>query len=130
MTVARTPALQWQLIIGASAWTNFGSGYQIAQYARDEASRLVYVRGLVVWPNSTSPLGSGNPITTLPGGYSPPAHVLYATRVGLASTTDVGGDVYVFSDGRIALMAADGTPAGGNWANTYVSINLPPFSTL
>lgn len=92
------PALVWRNITLNSPWANYGSGYQIAQYAKD-AQGFVHLRGLVRGGAINSA------ICTLPVGYRPPANEILA-----ANTSEGNGNIPVmrlniFTDGRITAAA-------------------------
>ncbi len=98
--VAGFTSLTWfaLTLTGSPAWVNHGGGYQVAEYAKD-AFGFVHLRGLIKD-------GVGN-IGTLPAGYNPPAHNLFAVAT-YNGATPIHGDLNITNGGVISLTV------GGN----------------
>jgi hypothetical protein len=93
-TLARlvgTDTYKTALPFGAN-WGNYGV-YEGATYSR--IGRMVILQGLV---SKTGTPAGGDVIATLPAGYRPAEHVIFATATG---ETTVGGRVDVESTGQI-----------------------------
>lgn len=100
--------LKWTPVTFQNAWVDYGAPFQVAQYSISPFD-FVYIRGLV--KNGTF----NNPIFTLPAGFRPPAHLLFAQCNTNGNETYCRLDVQ--SDGQVIPRAG----AGGT--NGFVSIN-------
>lgn len=100
----------WAGLSFATGWENYNSGYEQARYKK--VGDLVFVQGLV---KRTS--GSSLTIGTLPVGYRPPERLLLHTE-GSGGTQRID----VLADGTIVVQSSTAT--------SFVSLCLPPFSTL
>jgi hypothetical protein len=80
-------------------WANYGSGYAPAGYYKD-ALGVVHLRGLVASGTSTL-------VFTLPAGYRPEYHQVFAGRVSI-SAVESTARVDVRSDGEVWLNVAFG----------------------
>ena len=100
----------WTGVTFQNSWTNFGSGYQDAQYRK--VGDIVYLRGWVK--------GGAAAVTMfqLPVGFRPPAYV----HMGGAEANDKFGVMRCDPSGNVALWIGD--PAN------HVSINNLFFSSV
>ena len=88
-----------------SPWSNFGSGWAPLSFRKDPFG-TVFVQGVVKTGSSVS---AGATITTLPTGYRPEFHHLFAQEGSPGSGQHCRVDVE--SDGEIVYRGATGTVA-------------------
>lgn len=99
----------WTGLSFGSGWTNYGSGYQDAQYKK--VGDLVFLRGTV---KRTS--GSSTTIGTLPSGYRPASYNQH-----IVSSSGTFGQVDIANTGVMFLIAG---------TSSLISLNGIFFSTL
>jgi len=111
--VDTTPSIgNWKTPTLTNSWLNYGSGWQDAQYARDN-SGWVHIRGFVKLGSEVAPA------FTLPVGYRPDIR-----KYTKGQNAGAPGVFYVNTDGTVML-----TPSvfGGNnsWVGINYSFNTP-----
>ena len=95
-------AAAWTALPLDAAWSNFGGGWQEAEYRKSNG--VVYLRGLVT--KSGGVPATNDVIGTLPSGFRP------ATRTAFAVVTGAGdavGRVDVFANGQVQWLYGDVT---------------------
>jgi hypothetical protein len=98
-----TPVVPAWIPATLNGWSN-RAGNQAIQYRK--LGDMVYVRGVIDWK-----AGVGNPMTTLPLGYRPPAGLGFDTQV-CSNTTDsplYAVSLFVYPDGTINGMGLTAT---------------------
>jgi hypothetical protein len=107
----------WTPMPLAAGWTNYGGGFFAAAYRKDPFGR-VDLRGLVKKDGIPA---KGDVIATLPAGYRPTAHALFAVAAG--GPGNIYGRVDVFPNGQIQFQ--QGSAAEGDFS----ALDTISFST-
>lgn len=89
----------------STGWNNFGSGYEEAQYWKDNATEMVHIQGLIQYPTGSP--ASGNVIFTLPVGYRPEKTILITVGTANTSTSHTIGRCDILANGDVVYKDGD-----------------------
>ena len=99
-----------QPVTFAPNWSNWGAGYTECCYWKD-AHGIVHLEGLATKSSATS--AAGDLIFTLPVGYRPSGHKMFAVG-GAAGTVSTAVPVYIDTAGTVKVYVALATV---NWVS-------------
>lgn len=106
--------LTWDPVdFGSNGWTNFGGTFVTAQYAKDNRTGLVYLRGTIE-KGSGSCSGTSCNIATLPGDYQPAGTLLFS-QLGQGNAMF---RIEIFSNGLIRVI-----PNAGVFPESFLSLD-------
>lgn len=85
-----------------AGWNNFGSGFEDAQYWKDNASGTVHIQGLVQYPTGSP--SAGNVIFVLPNGYRPRKILSFTVGTANTSTSHTIGRCDIYPNGNVTYL--------------------------